>query len=457
MSNELILPSTRQGEEKMNNFNRRDFFGSVAGSLAFLVPMISHDNHQLQKTVNTDSHSCDFIIHKKGDQTIAKSSYEDKVIISDQNSSKVINHIVEIVKEKKGGEIRLGTGVYEIDSPIHLPSLVSLRGRGRNTILKLSPLNQEGIILKVSQGESIVISDLTCQGIPGGKDSNGIVIEDSGDCEIRNVHSRDFDGCGLMLRGNSFMNKIINLTTSANKRAGILIKEGGRGRGGDWMPNLILGCTSIAEQGHGMELDFAICTNITGCQIFQPKGHGFYIHSESNSTCISGSRVYQGHQNGIMVENSHELNVSSNIICWNRKNGIELNHVVWGTVSANEFIDNGARVEPKANGIYLHTDTKSVQITANAIFNWHGHLPMCHGIYEAENCENYQITHNTINYLTEQGVVSQGKNSIAGNNLVVEKFYPHPGAKPFPDDAPDFVGEPFNSERIEAFLKLTRR
>jgi parallel beta-helix repeat protein len=162
-------------------------------------------------------------------------------------------------------------------------------------------------------------------------------------------------------------------------------------------------------------------------------------------------------QNGIMVEDTHELNVSSNIICWNRGHGIEMNHVIWGTVSANNFIDNGGVAEPQAHGIYMHTDTKSVQVTANAIFNWQGHLPMRCGIYETEDCQYNQISHNNINYYTEEAVVCQGKNSVASNNLSLAEDYPHPGRQPFIKLDRPFQAKPFTPDKVAQFLRETRR
>ena len=399
----------------------------------------------------------DYVVFQQEDEVVAREEYTNDLVIRRPNASEVFEAVMESLARQGGGSVHIASGTYAVEQPIELPSMTSVIGSGRATVLALAATNTHGVIFSVDTGDAIVISDLTCQGSPGQESLAGIVLTECGDCEIRGVTVRDFGQFGILLRRNCFMNKLLYNTTSGNGRAGTFISETGRGRGGDWTPNLVLGCTSIGEKGHGFELSFAICTNLVGCQVYQPAGHGYYFHSESNSTCLSGSRVYQGAQNGVLVQDSHELNVSSNIICWNRGHGMELNHVIWGTVSANNFIDNGARVQPQTNGIYMHTDTNSLQVTANALFNWEGHLPMLNGIYEAEDCHNNQITNNTINYFSEEGVVSRGQNSVAVNNLAVPERYPHPGAVPFPELGEPFTGEPFSPERVTRFLELTRR
>ena len=361
-----------------------------------------------------------------------------------------------MLSRQGGGHLTIGSGIYEIAAPLRLPSMTTIQGSGRATVLRLSPANAQGVIFHLEERDASAIADLTVQGIPGAGRGIGVLLTECGDCEVRGVYARDFDGYGIVLERNCFVNKVTGCTTSGNGKAGTLIKDTKRGRGGDWTPNLILGCTSIGEAGHGVELEFAICTNIVGCQVYQPGGHGFYFHAESNSTCLTGSRVYQGSQNGILVENSHELNVSSNIICWNKGHGIELSYVVWGTVSANNFIDNGGRTQQRY-GIYIHTDTHSVEVTANAIFNWEGHKPMLGGIHEAADCAHNQITNNTINYYTGEAVTSLGRGSVAANNLGVAEKCVHPGPQPFPTQGLLYTQAEFTRDQVQQFLALTRR
>ncbi len=110
-----------------------------------------------------------------------------------------------------------------------------------------------------------------------------------------------------------------------------------------------------------------------------------------------------------------------------------MRNCTWGTVSANEIMDSGAggrRGENKYH-IYMHTDVKGIQITGNRLFCWADQLPTKAGIFEGEDCRDNNIVANSINYFTEQAVISKGKNSVTANNLVQPRAYPNPTLQPF--------------------------
>jgi hypothetical protein len=409
------------------------------------------------------------IVYKEGDEIAACGRIDRRIMIRHKSASRVLQTVLDLLEEQGGGQAILECGTYEIDEPVRLPSRVTVRGSGQATVLALGEGNAEGIVLLADGKELVKLSDFTCQGAPSHESSAGVVLDECGLCEIEKVYARDFSGYGLWLRRNTFMSRLVNCTTSGNRRAGTYLEglsgshmdpEGPRaGRAGDYLPNLVMGCTSLGELGHAFELSGAICVNLVGCLAFQPQGHGFYFHEASNSALLTGSRCFQGLKNGILADNTHELNVSGNIMCWNRGHGIELSHVTWSAVCGNEFIDIGGAIEPRAHGVYLHGDTKSVQVTSNTIFCWEGQQPMLCGIYEAEECQNNQITHNSINYYTDEAVFSAGKNTNATHNLGVPGMYPEPGREPFRTEFryPDSFYVPFTRERLGRFLASTRR
>jgi hypothetical protein len=357
--------------------------------------------------------------------------------------------------EGEGGLIEIGVGSFRLEEPWRLPAEVSLQGKGRHTLIySEQPLSA---LLETVSNNGVVIENLALQGEDAVE--NGLVVRDCIDCEFRNLNVRDFTKCGILVKDASFMNKLSNNTTLNNGDAGTFIKDCESGRGGDWVPNLVTGCSSIGERGHGFMTANSFCINFTACSVYQPLGHGFYIAGHSNSVCISGSRVFESALNGIMVEDSHEINISSNIICWNQKNGCELDYVVWGTVSANNFIDNGGRVNENAYGIHLRNYTKSLQISANAIFNWPEHIPMRCGVYEEESCSYNQISCNNINYFTEEAVKSLGANSAVRDNLEKQSAYAHPrnhADTPDPEGIIPLKAE-FDRARILAFLEQSRK
>jgi parallel beta-helix repeat protein len=400
-----------------------------------------------------------YMVYRQDDVTVARGRVDGNVLIQDTDAIVVLQKTLDVLERNRGGELFIESGVYEINKSALVPGLVSVRGSGRSTVLKLGNENAEGVILIAKGKEGVVLSDFSCQGIASHDQSAGIILDSCGDCEIRNVYTRDFSGYGIWVRNGSFMNKLVNNTTSGNDQAGTCLMDNAEGgRGGNYVPNLIIGCTSIGEDGNAFELNLSQCTNIVGCQAYQPKGYGFYVRRQSNSTVLAGNRCFQGAKNGIIADCSHEINVTGNNICWNWGHGIELRGVTWGVISGNEFIDNGGRKEPRKYGIYVHTDTKCVQISGNAIFNWEGHQPMIAGIYESEDCRDNQIMDNVINYYTDKSVFSAGKNTKVANNMGIAEPYVHPSFEPFqPESKRQKLGLPFTHDTVQKFLDLTKQ
>jgi hypothetical protein len=177
---------------------------------------------------------------------------------------------------------------------------------------------------------------------------------------------------------------------------------------------------TIYGGGHGIECNYAIVVNITGCQIFQTKGYGIYLHTVSNSVLVTGCRTFQIEIDAILVEDSHEINISGNIFCWHRGHGLILKNVTWGTITANNIIDSGVRAGDgvERNGIVMSEETRSIQVTGNAIFNWGDQVPMMYGIVEGEKCSLNTIAFNNINFFTKDAVLSGGKGTLIKDNQV---------------------------------------
>ena len=400
-----------------------------------------------------------YVVYQRRGRTVVRGCIDNHILVQDKRADVALQTVMRTLESQGGGKARIEPGVYIIESPVRIPSQVTVAGSGRATVLKLGRANTAGVVLMIHTKEAVVVSDLTLQGISRSDVSAGIVLHHCGDCEVRNIYARDFSGYGVWVRDNSFMNKLLQNTTSGNNRAGIYLQSNtGKGRGGDYVPNLIVGCTSIGENGHAFELDKSLCVNIVGCQAYQPKGHGFYIRNGSNAVLLTASRCFQGFKNAVLVRRSFEANLSSNIFGWNRGHGIELDFVVWAAIVGNEVIDSGGTIPPQKYGIYMHRDTKSVQVTGNTIFNWEGHTPMICGVYEAEDCRDNQITDNIINYYTDNAVHSAGTNTTVSSVKEIPKFYSHPEAGAFAPskDKPKVKTPAFTTQRVDKFLELTR-
>lgn len=315
-----------------------------------------------------------------------------------------------------------------------------------------------GVCVEMIECDRALLADLACQGRGEAGERALVLLDHCGDCEVRQVYAHGSGGSGILVMNQSFMTKLINNSTARNAVAGTHLQGNDQGRGGDWPPQLILGGTSIGELGDGFRVAHSFCVNLVGCQTYQARGYGFHICEHANSACLSGCRAYQGLSGGVKVDDSHEINISSSIICWNLGPGIQLNDVTWGTVSANNVIDNGGRTKPQ-HGIRLSGNTKTIQVSANAIFNWPGHQPMDHGVYEDETCSNNQITGNNISFYQHNAVAVGGRHSVESANLVTKDAYVHPGGLDiFPKDA---LGNPimtplpedeFTTGRVDAFL-----
>ncbi|MFW5879587.1 MAG: right-handed parallel beta-helix repeat-containing protein, partial [bacterium] len=287
----------------------------------------------------------------------------------------------------------------------------------------------------------------------------GLLMDSCGVCYAENISCVGMLDHGIVLTNNSFLCEINSCKIGGTGKSGILIKNLDKGgRGGDWVPSLVTNCIVYAC-GKGIETNRSLVVNITDCQVYQTKSHGFHVHSRSNSVLISGCRTFQVTGKAVYVDDSHEINISSNIFCWHTEEGIVLNNVIWGTVTGNNVIDNGsinlfdpdedifikAHPErphiknPKANqeipvynGIYLKNGTKGVTVTGNAIFNWPAVPPMKYGIEEDETCLSNNISSNNINYCKEGGISSKGKETVVeANRSYIEQPYLGKGIKKY--------------------------
>jgi parallel beta-helix repeat protein len=378
------------------------------------------------------------IIYKNIDKTEVSGRVSGHIYFSGNNAAEVFQSSIDKLANEGGGKLEIERGTYVIDKPILLKSNISVEGSGRATILKLGPQNAkaEGIILLSEAQENILIADLTLTGEKSDTTSSGVVFDATGLSTVRGVYARDFSGYGIWLRNHSFACKLENNLTSGNDIAGSFISHTDKGRGGRFVPNKIIGCYSFAEDGDGFLFLRAICQDVVGNVAYLAKGNGIAMY-KSTSNLVSGNRIFMCQKNGILIKSTFEMNISSNICGWNWGDNLVLDHCVWGTVTANEFIDAGGR-EREGYGIYMKRGTKSMQISGNAIFNWWDNKALTGGIYEGEDCLENQITDNIVNYYKEFDVKSLGKNSIAAYNLGLPHPYGSPGEGP---DVPNVLPE----------------
>ncbi len=377
---------------------------------------------------------------------VVRGQISDEVFFNSPDASQAIQFAIDKLAES-GGEVSLQRGRYVLNRPLELKDRVALRGKSRGTMIIVSDDNSSGTGILCKNNKAVQVKDLSLEPAREGEGFAGIVLDNSGDCLVRNLHVQGFGSYGIQLKNNCFLCEISGCQLVDNQQANIFLENlRENGRGGDFLPNMVSDLT-IYGGGNGIECRYAIVVNISDCQIFQTKGHGIYIHSTSNSVLVNGCRTFQIETDAVVVENSHEINITGNIFCWHRGHGIILDQVTWGTVSANNVIDSGVRAEDgeERNGIVMTGETRSIQVVANAIFNWGDQVPMEHGILEEEDCRLNTIAYNNINFFTGQAVLSNGEGStVTKNQSKGPEAWIGMGREPWPD---------FNRDAIETFIE----
>jgi hypothetical protein len=429
----------------MNNpYNRRHFLqaGTLSGILAPLTVGSALASELPAQQPPALSQSLD--MYPFGDTYRVRGHIDQKEYLKSKSADEALQFAIGMLKN--GGEILLQPGTYRLRKQVNLGSHISLRGSGHTTNLVLAHDHDTGTALVATTADRVTVANLSLKAAKGHPNAvAGIRFDHCGDSLIQDVFCLSF-AYGIQLTSQSFLCELRGCRVADSQKSGIHLSELGlNGRGGDYVPNLITNCI-VYGGGKGIECDHALVVNIVGCQIYQTRQPAFHFYRSSNSIVISGSRTFQIRNDAVVVENSHELNISGNTFCWHEGHGIVLRNVNWGLISGNEIIDTGSyniddtpatdqrqsywvkapdNLEPyKKNGLWL-SGTKGVALTGNAIFNWGSGPAMKHAILEEDTCEVNAITGNTINFC-DNALTLRGKGTQETNN-VVQANVPHLG------------------------------
>jgi hypothetical protein len=387
----------------------------------------------------------DLMVYQAGDRYYLRGQIDGEVLATSQEADRVLSTAVEML-ESAGGVIALQRGRYHLSRPVRLGDDVWLKGAGRATQLVVDGEAGGGIGLICERGRGMIISDLAVIPAERGCAEAGLVIDDTGDCQVRDVLVQGFARYGIWMRNNTFLSTIKGCVLADNGAANLYLDHLAQGgRGGDFVPNLVSDCT-LYGGGTGIECNHVIVLNIVGCVVFQPDRYAYHLHDTSNSVLISGCRSFQTGSHAVLVESTHEFNATGNIFCWHRGHGMVLRDVSWGAVNGNEFIDQGVRTVAGSlmHGVVLENGTQGVQMVGNTIFNWGDQCPMAIGIQESADCRNNVIAHNNVNYFEEAGVASAGEGTqVAANLTQAEPAYQGARRAPYPD---------FDRSRLEGFI-----
>lgn len=399
-----------------------------------------------------------------------------KILHESDSATSVIEHAIDQF-QGNGGQVLLENGDFTLDRPIQLTNNITLRGVGRGT--RLIANHYAGLVCEGINGVSI--ADMRIVAGPNRNAKTGIILDYCGNCSVRDLICIGFADYGILMKNHCFLCEIRGCSLAGNGKANVALhnnkcfvaeRDQGSGsvststwqftRAGFCVPNLVSNCT-IFGGGKGIELNETTVANIVACTVYQTHDIAFHIHKTSNSVLISGCRTFQITGPAVVVEESHEFNLSSNIFCWHTEHGIITNNARWGTIVGNEIIDTGSwnselsvvngtssellpeDFEP-FNGINM-IDTHGYAVTGNSIFNWQVCPPMKYGIYEDKASKKNVITGNNINLFSEDSVLSLGEETVDKDN-VGESSTTHFWAASLENQLQSFVTQ-LMSEQIE--------
>ena len=389
-------------------------------------------------------------IYPGGDGYVVRGAIDLKTLHTSNQATEAIQWAVNKLGE--GGEVFLHKGKYLLTAEIELNSNVTLRGSGTGSQLIIQGDHATGNALIIKDKNNASVVDLAIKSIKDNNKSNtAITVDNSGNCTIDGVTIVGMKQDGILFTNNTFISTITNCRIAACEGNAIKLHKLARGgRGGDFVTNNVES-SSIYLGGYGVYCDNALDLNIRDITTYQTKMPGYFVGNHSNSTLVSSCRSFQTQNDAIVVDHSHEINISSCIFSWSEGNGLVLNEVRWGTITGNNFIDNGSinpferdvdslvvqgsrpfRRMPRTpedrnsvkSGVVMSNNTKGVTVTGNAIFNWPAAPMMQYGIVEDATCMNNVISSNNVNHYKNSNVSSNGKGTqVQGNFGYGEKPY----------------------------------
>jgi hypothetical protein len=406
-------------------------FSRMALTYRFFMILILLSAFQFRTLMSAPTQ--DFLIYLDGDEVKVEGRFDRVEHFSSKDASEAIQFALDEIAES-GGDVILGSGRFFLDRPLKISTNCSLRGSGRSTKLMVSEDNEEGVGIMCWYANGVEISDLCLSSGDNEKAKTGLIIDRCGDVKVFNIFSVGFAEYGLWLRNQSFLCEVSSCTFAGNMKSNVYLDSLNWGIYGNFIPNLLADCT-IYGGGKGIECNYVIVLNIVACNIYQTNDYGIHLYKTSNSVLINGCRTFQISSHAVVVENTHELNITGNIFCWSLGDGIVVEQGAWGTICGNNVIDNGSfnpggvnfeshfedvkEEMPLQNGITLK-EVRGFNVSNNTIFNWNLAPKMRYGIYEDSQSYKNVIEGNNINYYMDAAVLSEGAETIVSNNVELD-------------------------------------
>jgi len=369
----------------------------------------------------------DCVVYRRDDEFAVRGSIDGAELATSRSAAGAIQFAVDWLGTD-GGEVRLARGAYPLERAVRLSDATCLRGSGRGTKLRVRADNADGVGVLLDHAKGASVADLAVLGQDGA--AAGVVLDASGDCQVERVFCAGFRDHGIWVRNNSFLCAVKGCSLAGNGKSNIYLDHLREGEYGDYVPNLVAD-SIVYGGGKGIECDDAIVVNIVGCAVYQTAGYAYHIHSFSNSVVVSGCRSFQISSDCVVVEGTHELNLTGNIFCWHTGHGVVVRDSYWGAITGNNIIDTGSYNGGTDNHETLKADTpnpplmngvelrhaRGYTLTGNTVFNWSVAPKMRCGILEDAESYNNTITGNNINYYTDAAVVAHGRDTVTANNV----------------------------------------
>ena len=369
------------------------------------------------------------IVSKDGDAFRLKGSFSGTDYHRADTATASLAKAVELTPQA-GGEVFLEPGTYPLDEPVRLKSHMTLGGAA-GAVLTSAP-SWAGEAAVVCEGlDNARIEGVEVRGDEEGRMTAGIILEDCGDCAVRNVRCHRLKGYGVWIRNGSFLCTVEGCSVHECERANVFFEKLGRGRYGDFIPSTLANCTLYGGDT-GVLCRRSVCATMVGCTVYQPRDVAFLI-DRSNSVLISGCRTYLCGKNAVRIERGHENNVTGCIFGRQGAECMVISDSCWGVVSANEMIFTGAYKKTGPNreagsqppeevttvsDVLRLSDAHGYAVTGNVIFNWSTAPVMDEGIREDERSSHNVFAANNVNYFRGRGIDAPGRDSLRIGNVL---------------------------------------
>ncbi len=267
----------------------------------------------------------------------------------------------------KGKWILLKTGVHKIPATLKIPSNITIAGEGDSTIIFLDPAsgNREAMINTDVDLHDVTIRDLVIEcnvrtDIPsdpnssrsyrGGYNRGGIIFRGLKDGQMKNitlvnmtVRNATYNGVFISGAANLNFDRVDLNENGATVAPGVKLNH-----------NLLLthcGAVTIKDSrmatsplGAGIALDHCQDVTVTNCEVARNGYYGILV-SESKNISVASNLIEGNDKTGVMVEflqnGSDKITLSNNLIHYNNGYGVEAYACKNFKNEKNKLVGNG--------------------------------------------------------------------------------------------------------------------